>query len=54
VLIDVPGRRLDSAFLEDVMETSREKFRCCRVFVDGSRVELEAPSPVGAQLPKSN
>jgi hypothetical protein len=51
-VIEVLGRRLGSAFLEDVMETSREKFRCCRIFVNGTRVGLEARLPGGSATPE--
>jgi hypothetical protein len=51
-VIEVLGRQLGSAFLEGVMETTREKFRCCRIFVNGSQVELEARLPGGSAAPK--
>jgi hypothetical protein len=51
-VIEVLGRRLGSAFLEDVMETTGEKVRNCRIFVNGARVELEARLPGGNTAPK--
>jgi molybdopterin converting factor small subunit len=51
-VIEVLGRRLGSAFLEDVRETTGEKFRTCRIFVNGTRVEFEARLPGGNAVPK--
>lgn len=51
-VIEVLGCRLGSAFLEDVRETSGEKFRTCRIFVNGTRVEFEARLPGGTAAPK--
>lgn len=51
-VIDVLGRRLGSAFLDSVMESSGERNRCCRIFVNGSRVELEARLPAGGSTPE--
>ncbi len=51
-VIEVLGRRLGPAFLEDVMETGRDKCRCCRIFVNGAQVELEARLPGGSAPPK--
>jgi len=51
-VIEVLGRRLGSAFLEDVLETTGEKCRCCRIFVNGSLVELEARLPAGSAAAK--
>jgi len=51
-VIEVLGRRLGPAFLEGVMETTREKSRCCRIFVNGSQVELEARLPGGNAAPR--
>lgn len=51
-VIEALGHRLGSAFLEDVRETSGEKFRTCRIFVNGMRVEFEARLPGGSAAPK--
>jgi molybdopterin converting factor small subunit len=51
-VIEALGRRLGSAFLEDVRETSGEKFRTCRIFVNGTRVEFEARLPGGRATPR--
>ena len=49
---EVLGRRLGSAFLEGVMETTGEKSRSCRIFVNGTRVELEYRLPGSNATPK--
>jgi hypothetical protein len=50
-VIDVLGRRLGSGFLDGVLEHTGEKFRYCRIFVDGLQVELDAHIPSGSAAP---
>lgn len=51
-VIAVLGRRLGPDFLADVLEPNGEKFRYCRIFVDGSPVDLDARLPGGGAASK--
>jgi len=50
-VVDVLGRRLGSGFLDGVLERTGEKFRYCRIFVDGLPVELDSRLPGGSAAP---